>query len=118
MASGKWLDRTQPQTLVIATMLLYINAALALLYLAGGISLYALIVIVGGVAAGFGIANEKKWGFWLGVVVAGVMVALALYATLVLPAGFSNLLNLVFDVALLALLLHPMTRDYRRTWFR
>ena len=30
MAAKRWLDRTQPQTLVMATLVLYINAALGL----------------------------------------------------------------------------------------
>jgi hypothetical protein len=32
--------------------------------------------------------------------------------------GFAEIINLLFYIALLALLLHPMSRSYRRTWFR
>ena len=30
----------------------------------------------------------------------------------------ANLINLMFEVALVALLLHPMSRDYERIWFK
>jgi hypothetical protein len=30
----------------------------------------------------------------------------------------SNIINTIFSVALVALLLHPMSRDYQRIWFR
>ena len=29
-----------------------------------------------------------------------------------------NIINLMFAVALVALLLHPMSRDYERIWFK
>ena len=106
----RWLDRSQPQTLMSATILLYINAALGLL---GGLSLISLVFVVGQVAAGLGIANEKKWGYWLGVALTAVIVA-----WLVLNFAFIAVISLLFYIAMLALLLHPMSRSYRRTWFR
>jgi hypothetical protein len=122
--STKWLDRTQPQTLYIATMLMYFNAVLSLLFLAEytnvslfglrhGLVLLELFLIVGQAAGGFGIANEKKWGYFLAVVAAIVL----LLATLVSYTG-GGLINLIFAVALVALLLHPQSREYRRIWFR
>ena len=105
----RWLDRSQPQTLMSATILLYINAALGLL---GGLSLISLVFVVGQVAAGLGIANEKKWGYWLGVALTAVIVA-----WLVLNFAFIAVISLLFYIAMLALLLHPMSRSYRRTWF-
>jgi hypothetical protein len=92
-----------------ATVLLYINAVLALL---GGFGL-GLVLVIGQVAAGLGIANEKKWGYWLGVALTALIVAF-----LVVNFSFVAILNLVFYIALLALLLHPMSRAYRKTWFR
>jgi hypothetical protein len=114
MPSNRWLDRTQPQTLYLATMIMYINAALGLVSTlgSGGAGVFGLVLIVGPVAAGWGIANQKKWGYWLGV----VMTVLALAFTV---AFFSagSLISLIFYVALLGLLLHPQSREYRRTWF-
>ncbi len=120
----KWLDRTQPQTLYIATMLMYFNAVLSLLFVASAshVSVFgihhallaiALLLIVGQVAGGLGIANEKKWGYIVAVVVAVVLLAETLLAL-----STASLLTLVFEIALVALLLHPQSREYRRIWFR
>jgi hypothetical protein len=113
MPSNRWLDRTQPQTLYIATMIMYINAVLGLLTTLGSAGGLGLLLIVGPVAAGWGIANEKKWGYWLGVI-------LTVFALIITLAFFSAgaLLNLIFYAALLGLLLHPQSREYRKTWFR
>jgi hypothetical protein len=123
MPSNRWLDKTQPQTLMSATLLMYLNAGLFLFsILAYGLPALAyglpplpflLVLVVGPVAAGWGVANEKKWGYWLGVVLTGVVVAF-----LVLHFSFGTVINLMFYGALLALLLHPQSRAYRRIWFR
>ena len=124
MARTKWLDRTQPQTLYMATMLLYFTAALSLIF--GG-TLYSvkifgvahfsvligLFLIVGEVASGWGIANEKKWGYLVAVV-----CAVLLLAETISYFAASSLITLIFQIALLALLLHPQSREYRRIWFR
>ena len=93
-----------------ATILLYINAVLALI---GGFSAISLALVAGQLAAGLGIANEKKWGYWLGVALTALIVAF-----LVLNFSFVAIINLLFYIALLALLLHPMSRSYRKVWFR
>jgi len=116
MSSLRWIDKTQPQTLMMATMVLYINAAFGLLYSQelvrlGGVPVGALL-IAGQVVAGLGIANERKWGYWLGVAMTAVFL---LY--LVSHFSFASLINTMFYGALLALLLHPQSRGYRRVWF-
>jgi chromate transport protein ChrA len=117
MPSIRWIDKTQPQTLMMATLLMYINAAFGLisrlvLFFISGVPV-GVILIVGQVAAGLGIANEKKWGYWLGVALTALVVAY-----LVANFSFVSVLNLLFYGALLALLLHPQSREYRRVWFR
>src|SRR5262245_40296358 len=109
---SKWVDRSQPQTLMMATIILYINAALSLLFgtALGGRWGIGLALTVGQVGAGWGIANEKKWGYWLGVGLVALEVAL-----LILSFSGGVLLTLIFYIALLALLLHPESRSYRRT---
>ena len=73
----------------------------------------AIALAVGAAAAGYGIANDKNWGYFLGV---GVSVISLLF--LVLAFGLlGNPLGLMFAVAQLALLLHPMSRNYQKTWF-
>ena len=115
MSANRWLDRTQPQTLYMAVILLYINAAFSAL--AGGIfNPIGVLIVAGGVAAGWGIANQKKWGYALGVVMAVLPFVLQL-VFLGNPFGV-NLIDLMFEIALLALLLHPQSREYQRIWFK
>ncbi|MCU1489983.1 MAG: hypothetical protein JWM85_1388, partial [Acidimicrobiaceae bacterium] len=93
-------------------MLLYFNAFIALLtaLLAGGnATLYLLLVAADAVGA-YGIANERKWGYKVAIVAAILpFVLLIAIAGSVLAGG---IINLLFEVALVALLLHPMSRSY------
>jgi hypothetical protein len=116
MPANRWIDTTQPQTLLIATFLLYISAAEELLLGGGLLNPLWLVIAAGQVAAGFGIANEKKWGY-------GLAIAVALLPFILLLAFFhdpfaTDLLSLMFEVALVALLLHPQSREYQRIWFK
>ncbi len=108
----QWTNPSQPQTLQIAVFLLYMNAVFALLF--GGLgSIYGLMIIAGGVAGGLGIAQEKRWGY-------GVALAVALLPFVLIIAGkalVTGIIGLMFDVALIALLLHPQSREYQRIWF-
>ena len=115
-----WVNPRQPQTLYIAQLLLYFRGGLALVFglLFGfSLSLFSLLFAVGNVMAGFGIANERRWGYRLGVGVASLTLLVSL---LVLLQNFSrlfgDLIGLLFDVALVALLLHPISRSYQRYW--
>ncbi|HUC35760.1 MAG TPA: hypothetical protein VMR97_01410 [Acidimicrobiales bacterium] len=111
----KWFDSSQPQTLQGAVMLCYITAAFGLIgILLGGYSLFGLVPLAIGVA-GFGVANERRWGYGLGVVLA-VLNVLGDTAIMLLGA-FSFVITLLFAVVLLALLLHPQSRAYQRIWF-
>jgi hypothetical protein len=111
MPANRWLDRTQPQTLMMATILMYINAGFELI--SGQVLIpIGAALIVGQVAAGWGIANEKKWGYWLGVAIVPLELAYV-----VLYVGFISILSVIFYGALLALLLHRQSRSYRKIWF-
>jgi hypothetical protein len=111
MPSNRWLDKTQPQTLMMATLLMYVNAVLALITTRS--IAFLLVLVIGPVAAGWGIANEKKWGYWLGVALAALTV---IYFAL--HISFGSIVNILFYGALVALLLHPQSRAYRRIWFK
>ncbi|MBV8159580.1 MAG: hypothetical protein JO265_01530, partial [Acidimicrobiia bacterium] len=114
MEQRRWVNQTQPQTLQIAVFLLYINGVITLLF--GGLFIpLGAVIIVGSIAAGYGIANERKWGYILGVGMALLPFALVIAARSSPLSG--GLLNLLFEVALVALLLHPQSRDYQRIWF-
>jgi len=140
----RFFNPSQPQTLQGAVFLLYANVVFGLLFRTGGEGVFAfaavsltrgnisaglatlignllaIFVVGGSFAAAYLIANEKKIGWRLGVVVAATpIVALAI----LIVFGDISLINaldikLLFDVALLVLLLHDQTRSYERTWFK
>jgi hypothetical protein len=115
MESRRWVNQTQPQTLQIAVLLLYFNGIITLLF--GGLFIpLGAVIIIGSIAAGYGIANERKWGYILGVAMALLPFALVI-ATRSNPLN-GGIINLLFEIALAALLLHPQSRDYQRIWFK
>jgi hypothetical protein len=61
----RWFNQSLPQTLQMAVILLYINAFFFFIYRAFAAPI-GLVLMVGYVAGAFGIANEKKWGYWVG----------------------------------------------------
>jgi hypothetical protein len=108
METRRWTNPTQPQTLQIAVFLLYFNAFFGVIYKIV-FDPIGFAYVAGSVAGGFGIANEKRWGYVVAIVsaVAGLLF------------GFSGtgVIGLMFSIALVALLLHPQSRDYQRIWF-
>jgi len=119
METRRWTNPSQPQTLYIATFLLYVNAFFGAVF--GGLfSPIGLLIIVGEVAGAFGIANERKWGYYLAVVMATVALVfpvLSLIGHLSLIFDPRFLLNILFPVALFALLVPPTSREYQKIWF-
>lgn len=131
-----WSNPGLPQTLRIAHILMYLRGGMGLLQavvFGSGLTgllfgfplfwlLYWLITVPGQIAAAFGIANEKKWGYRLGVASAAAPLCLRLLNAVLLLAmarsfNFLGLLtrdpiSLMFDIALLALLLHNHSREY------
>src|SRR5690242_8319305 len=102
MQTRRWVNPTQPQTLQIGVFLLYFSAAVLFLfnwklknsfvllalygphgvagsYNTGVVALVWLALVAAGVAGGYGIANEKKWGYIAGLVAAIVPLAARLY---------------------------------------
>ncbi|MCE2855046.1 MAG: hypothetical protein LW606_05015 [Ilumatobacteraceae bacterium] len=139
----KWFERSLPQTLQIGLWLLYINGAFALIeyldgtddlgYLRGRSTLGAivgLIVCVLFIGSGYLIANEKKLGYNMAIAAAfsPFLVRFWAYTDFESRMGVSvslldkltgnTLVGFAFDVALCALVLHPMSRNHQRIWFR
>ena len=135
----RWFDRMYPQTLAIATWLLYLNALFAFLdfldgrdifgfwRIEGGLgALLSFIVVVSHVLGGFLMANGKMLGWWLALVAAfGPLVLRLLWKiTVYSPVSLQwvvnggSWLNFMFEAALVALLLHPQSRSHAKTWFR
>lgn len=117
MESRRWMNTSHPQTLQIAVFLLYIDAVFIVLY--GGLaSLFGIALIAGSVAAGFGISNELKWGYGLGIAMAILPFVLNVARNGIAGVLGGDLIGLMFQVALVALLLHPQSREYQRIWFK
>jgi len=125
----KWFDRMQPQTLQIATWLLYINGFFAftnfvdsrmeLGYIRRFFTfgpVYGLAVIAVHVLGGLLMANERKIGYKIAVVASFTpfISNLIVYRSLI---GVS-FLGSIFDIALIALLLHTQSRSHQKVWFR
>ena len=118
METRRWVNPSQPQTLQIAVFLLYINAFFSVIGGFLGWIPWGLVLLVCMVGGGFGIANEQKWGYGLGL--AAAFSPFLLRWLFLGPSHVFgvNIINLMFEVALVALLLHPMSRDYQRIWFK
>ena len=114
MNDRKFVNQFQPQTLYIATVLLYINAVFDFLSFSPFLMLTAVVMA----AAGYGIANELRWGYTLALAVAVFRVALLVVIAGADVLGFPLILTLLFDGALVALLAHPQSREYQRIWFK
>jgi hypothetical protein len=118
METTRWTNPTLPQTLQSAVILLYINAAFILLF--GGIGGIGLVLMGAYIAGGFGIANERRWGYQLAVGAAFspfVLRYLVLGWSGVFPSSMRGLISIAFDILLIALLLHPQSREYQKIWF-
>jgi len=125
MSERRWFNANLPQTLYIAQFLLYIDAffmALGVLF-GGGLGLIGIVALTASVYGAYGIANEQKRGYQVAIIAAFLPLALRLLLFLfgvesfgfVLTSG--NVLNVIFQYALIALLLHPMSREHQKLWF-
>lgn len=132
----KWFDRMQPQTLQIATWLLYINGFFLLIELfdGGGVLHYfrerygfgiflGLAIVASYVVGAYLMANERKLGWKISVTAAATPFVLTyvVYSQLSAPLRYrlfgASLISFAFDVALFALLLHPQSKEHQRIWY-
>jgi|SRR5437667_4789609 len=122
----RWFNPNLPQLLQIAVFLFYFDAVLDLLgilssptsirFMAGFYRALLFVSVAGSVGAANGIANENKWGYKLGVGIAALPFVLR---TVFLRNPLAaDPLTLLFQIALVALLVHPQSRDYQRVWFK
>jgi hypothetical protein len=126
MSQRRWFNPNVPQTLYIAQFLLYFDAFWMLLgvMFGGGLGLLGLLALAAYVYGAYGIANELKRGYQVAVAASFLPLALRLVVYLFGNAsiGFvlfsGNVLNVIFEYALIALLLHPMSREHQKIWFR
>ena len=98
--------------------LLYANAVFGLIFEAPFVlfgTTLGFLVVVAYAAGGFGLANDQNWGYGVSVAVSAVVLVASIMK---LGLGIGNLINIMFDVALLVLLLHPQSRSYQQIWFK
>lgn len=122
-----WYNPYLPQTLLIAVNILYFRAVFGLIFSLGAINIFSLAVLAAYAAAAFGIANLRWWGIFLGIVSVGFFYVL--YIFLNLSDGFSifeilgglirgqRIISTIFDVAIIALMVHPMSWHFAKTNF-
>jgi len=143
----RFFNPSQPQTMQVAVFLLYANVVVGLLFRTGKKgeftlatlslirspdaldasrligNLLAIAFIVGSAGSAYLIANEKRIGWRIGVVVAAApLVASVIIVAIGYPlrAGLADVIDVsfLFDIALLVLLLHDQTRSYEKIWFK
>ena len=123
-----FVNPRQPQTLYISQILLYISAVTALLFGASTVIIESLIIeyivafllTIGAAVSAWGIANAKKWGYQLGIAaaVAPFVIRFEIMRRISLGETLSwNPIGLMFDLAIIAALLHPESRKYQKIWF-
>jgi hypothetical protein len=128
----RWTNQSQPQTLYIATLLLYFNGITGLLaplfprlfgseYYFFGLAL-GLLANGGLIACAWATANEKQLGYLGAVVLTGFGVMLVAWVLVSSRLGaavdLEFLIWAVPTVAVFALLLHEQSREYQRIWFK
>lgn len=117
METRRWINHSLPQTLGNAVLLLYISAAFDAVLGGYLFSVIGIAIVAGKAAAGYGIANEKKWGYSLGVAMAFLPFVLRFLVGGLDAVLGTGIISLMFEVLLIALLLHRDSKEYQRIWF-
>ena len=106
----RWINQRQPRTLVTGTMLLYLEGVFSLVRGSPVLLLLGLLMF----PSGYLIANDKRTGWQMAVVVSGLAVLARIW---IYGIGSHLFLAILFPTVLLALLIHPMSREHQRIWF-
>jgi len=125
-----FVNPRQPQTLYISQILLYITAVGAVLFRSVGEGwiealplryLVLLLMTIGAGVGAYGIANARKWGYLLGV--AAALAPFVIRLEIIRRVDLFEMLRwnpigLLFDIAIVAALVHPESRSYQKQWFQ
>ena len=133
-----WTNPYLPQTLQVSVILGYFRAVMTFLFASfgpfipfigssGGLKPLGLLVLAGGFLGAFGIANIRWWGYILALIVALFPFVFGIGYTLrngysifqYLSAIFSGsyLISTIFEIAIVALLVHPMSVQFVKSHF-
>lgn len=78
-----------------------------------------VLLVVGKIVAAYGIANTKRSGYFLGVIIAALPLCANIFLAIVELSPmilFSQPLSMIFAAATVGLLLHPDSRAHIRNW--
>jgi hypothetical protein len=101
-------DIDPDQSTSIVAIFLFIDAAflgfpvLSTMLNGGALPVVALVLVAGLIAAGVGLLQGRRWGWYLALVMIGLSVVLDIYR--------GNLLGLVIDALIIFLLTRPAIR--------
>jgi hypothetical protein len=101
-------DIDPDQSTSIVAIFLFIDAAflgfpvLSTMLNGGALPVVALILVAGLIAAGVGLLQGRRWGWYLAMVMIGLSIVRDIYVV--------NLLALVIDALIIFLLTRPATR--------
>ncbi len=136
----RWFNRSLPQTLQIACILLYLHAVFGLIGLLsdnswegfarvryGAFGALVVLALLAAAAGGaFLMANDRRIGYYLGF--AGSLAPFIIRFWVLngtnadvfqkFTGGSNNVIGFLFEAAVVGLLVHPMSRDYQRIWFK
>ena len=130
MESRRVTNPALPRGLYVAQLLLYVWAVYAIVWSGiwawagedrGGALALAFMFGFARALAAYGVSNEGKWGYWLGLIVCGVTIIPTVNDVVHQPSLLLHpdvLVLFVLPFAVFFHLLEPSSRDYARTWFR
>lgn len=133
----RWFNSRLPQTLVVSQFLLYIDAFWAILrFLSVSVNSVVAFTFVGRIIAvasvfgylygAWGIANERRLGYQVAIAASFLPLASRIVDTFgvggplehlnyILTSG--NIINVMFEYALIVVLLHSQSREHTKIWF-
>lgn len=135
LKNRQWFNNSLPQMLQIAVFLLYWGAFWSVISFFDALSgaplpllLVAIAVIPLQILGGVGLAEGRKQGYQLAVAAAFAPFAVRALTVIFDGDGLigafryvllgGSFINFMFEAALVALIIHPKSRDHAKVWFR
>lgn len=135
--STRWFNPRLPQTLVVSQFLLYFDSFWAILaFLSVSVNSAVAYTFIGRIIAvgsiggylfgAWGIANERRLGYKVAIAASFLPLASRVVNTLGAGGPLShlgyiltgdNIINAMFEYALIVVLLHSQSREHTRIWF-
>jgi len=120
--SRRLLNDAQPRPLFLAQFALYVWAPFTVVQsVLSGFSAYVLLLAPLLALMAWGLSNESRWAYWMGIIVSAlslipVLNDLVHRPSLLLHIDFLG--RLAFPLIVIGLLTQPESREYERVWFQ